>query len=97
MNDGEHERRLSKLGWSGCQSVHWSYSDLMRISRKIGSVVLATLVVGFLTGCAGITAPLSVSPATFLLPGLMEVPQEAPPVVVAPAEVTNRQLSALIR
>jgi len=63
----------------------------------MGIAGLAVLAVVLMTGCAGITAPFSVSPATFLLPGLLEVPQESDPVVVAPIENADCQLSAQSR
>jgi hypothetical protein len=39
------------------------------------------------TGCSGINATRAVSPATFLLPGLMKAdPPPAPPEATTPAE-----------
>jgi hypothetical protein len=51
----------------------------MKLNRAViaGALLLAA---GFLTGCSGINAGHSISPATFLLPGLMQVTPPAPPV-----------------
>src|SRR6476620_10189931 len=55
--------------------VKWNWKWLQ------GAAVVATLVLG--TGCSGIHASKSVSPATFLLPGLLKndapVPQDSMP------------------
>ena len=81
---------------SYCQHVDPTYTAKMRFNWK--SVRLATLVVsiGALgTGCSGINATHSVSPATFLIPGLMQNPPAQPlpvdPSTVAPASPTLAQ------
>lgn len=52
----------------------------MRTMRKVLAGLLATGAGFLLTGCGGVSASHSVSPATFFLPGLMKVepPKPAP-------------------
>lgn len=47
-------------------------------------------------GCSGINMRQSVSPATFLLPGLLKAePQPAPPDVMLPEWATSQQVARL--
>ncbi len=50
----------------------------MRFVWKIAGGFAALLLILSCTGCGGINAEGSVSPATFLLPGLMRVEPESP-------------------
>jgi len=53
----------------------------VRLNRKLLAWVVAPLFVLLGTGCGGISASRSVSPATFLLPGLMQAtPKAADPI-----------------
>jgi hypothetical protein len=58
--------------------VKWNWKWLQ------GAAIIALLVLG--SGCSGIHASKSVSPATFLLPGLMKndapIPQDSIPATV---------------
>ena len=60
--------------WSirGCHRVGLTYTRQVRINRNL--LVLAMLAVLALggTGCGGVNASQSVSPASFFLPGLLK-------------------------
>ena len=59
--------------------------------KKLRNGVLGLLAVGLVvlsTGCGGIAAQRSVSPASFLLPGLIRNENSAPPVPPAPSAPT---------
>jgi hypothetical protein len=69
----------------------------MRLIRKwmVACGIIGTAVV--LTGCSGINASPSVSPASFILPGLLQAPTvpDKPPVVLIDegAAVPDRQVA----
>jgi len=75
-----------------------SYSELycasVKLNWKVAIGAFSCALTLFMTGCSGINASQSVSPATFLLPGIMRVeppptqptgplPETAPAVIVA--------------
>jgi len=50
----------------------------MNIAKRLTAVAGIVLVSLALTGCSGINASHSVSPASFLLPGLIQYPSQPP-------------------
>jgi hypothetical protein len=44
----------------------------MKCYRQLGLLATAVALMWCVTGCGGLTASRSISPATFLLPGLVE-------------------------
>ena len=72
-----------------------SIVPIMNLIRKALPVAALGLLPLLGTGCGGFTASRSVSPATFLLPGLLQVtPQEIEP---APSEFAPHASSLLAR
>jgi len=71
--------------WSirGCHRVGLTYTRQVRINRNllVLALLLALAVDG--AGCGGINASQTVSPATFILPGLLKAdsPSTNPPAV----------------
>lgn len=73
----------------------YSPHSVKRKPLPLGLTILASTLVVLVSGCSGINTSHSVSPASFILPGLMrvdpppapdaEVPSVADPVVVAQA------------
>jgi hypothetical protein len=55
------------------------------LERKILGLVLSCLAAALFTGCGGINASHSISPASFFLPGLGQTQPEAAPVQAPPA------------
>jgi hypothetical protein len=69
------------------------------VKHILASVALATLVL-LNTGCSGINASKSVSPASFFLPGLMQAKPPADPAApagIAPASGADPVLIAQSR
>jgi len=61
----------------------------------MGCAALSALLFA-VAGCSGISTTQSVSPATFLLPGLMKAdPPPAPPERVLPAETPGTEVAQL--
>ena len=80
--------------WSirGCHRVGLTYTRQVRINRNLLALTtLVALAVGS-AGCGGINASQSVSPASFLLPGLMKA---GPPATNAPVALpeTSREVA----
>jgi len=75
--------------WSirGCHRVGLTYTRQVRINRNwLALAILLALVAGG-TGCGGVNASQNVSPASFLLPGLLKA---GPPATNAPAAWPER-------
>lgn len=72
---------------------------LIVAAMKLNRAVIASallLAAGFLAGCSGINSGYSVSPATFLLPGLLQVTPPAPAIdATAPALAPATQIARL--
>lgn len=76
VTGGSH---TSELQIRSCQAAGPAYSDPMLVHWRrliFGLGLLAVLAL--VTGCSGINARGSVSPASFLLPGLVETVPNAP-------------------
>lgn len=59
----------------------------MRLNWKIARLAVCGGLLLLGAGCSGINASKSISPATFLLPGLMQAdPPPAHPDLISPAE-----------
>ena len=70
--------------WSirGCHRGGLIYTRQVRITRNLLALALWLALALGGTGCGGVNASQSVSPASFLLPGLMKA---GPPATNAPA------------
>lgn len=67
----------------------------MKCYRQVGLLATA-LVIGLVaTGCGGISASPSISPASFLLPGLVQDTPKGDPVEMAPVETPVPELAAV--
>jgi len=83
--------------WSirGCHRVGLIYTRQVRINRNLPALVMLMALALCSTGCGGINASQSVSPASFFLPGLLKADL---PSTNAPAALTeNSREVALIR
>jgi len=60
--------------WSirGCHRVGLTYTRQVRINRNLLVLTMLAALVLAGTGCGGINASQTVSPATFFLPGLLK-------------------------
>ncbi len=65
----------------------------MKCYRFLGLLATALAMCLFATGCSGITASPSISPASFLLPGLVESAPETDAAPVAEVEEPAQQLA----
>jgi hypothetical protein len=74
-------------GISSCQCHEAVYSNnSVKLNWKILPLTLCGAMLPLVTGCSGINASKSVSPATFLLPGLLQAdPAPVNPEPVWPA------------
>jgi hypothetical protein len=80
-----------------CTCHHGIYTTPpVKLNRKAVGLLLVPALVAMATGCSGINSSHSVSPATFLLPGLLQyepkpadsnstLPEQSPDIVVAQA------------
>lgn len=64
----------------GCDEGGLTYAAAMKLGRRL-VLVAGTIAAGFfVSGCGGVNATGSVSPATFLLPGILYRTPEAKPL-----------------
>jgi len=69
------------------------YSDLVILERKQLRWVLIPFLALVATGCSGLNASHSVSPASFFLPGLIQVQPEEEPLVPESSEKEPIQIA----
>jgi hypothetical protein len=68
----------------------------VRLNWKVLRLGLVSAMLLMVAGCGGIRASKSISPATFLLPGLLEAdPPPVDPNHYLPAEEPTRELARL--
>ena len=60
--------------WSirGCHRVGLTYTGQVRINRNLPALAMLMVLALCSTGCGGINASQSVSPASFFLPGILK-------------------------
>lgn len=77
---------METAGWQlgDCGEGGAPYAAPMKLGRVL-CVGLVSAAAVLMTGCGGVNATGSVSPATFLLPGLMHKAPEAKPPGTLPA------------
>jgi hypothetical protein len=62
----------------------------VKLNRKAVLTLAVASLVWLVAGCGGISSSQSVSPATFLLPGLLKAePRPADPNITVPAQPEN--------
>jgi hypothetical protein len=66
----------------GCHRAGVHYNEQVRLNCHLLSLAMAAALMLACTGCGGVNASQTVSPASFLLPGLLKVD---PPMTNAPA------------
>jgi hypothetical protein len=78
-----------------CEGHHLTYThSSVKLSWNIGLVALLAIFPLLGAGCSGINTTQSVSPASFLIPGLMQAdPPPADPVPVLPPAGPVRQMA----
>jgi hypothetical protein len=75
-------RGASMFGIKSCHRVRLFYTGQVRFNLNFLWLAMLMTFALFSSGCSGINAGTSVSPATFLLPGIL---QAEPPKTNAPA------------
>jgi hypothetical protein len=58
---------------------------IMRLGKRLALCGFSFAMAAWLTGCSGVNSSYGVSPATFLMPGLLRIEPPRPP----PASSTN--------
>jgi hypothetical protein len=74
-------RVASMFGIKSCHRVRLFYTGQVRLNWNFLGLAMLMVLTLFSAGCSGINAGASVSPATFLLPGIMKA---GPPKTNAP-------------
>ena len=72
------ELRMTMFGIKSCHRIGLIYNGQVRLNWNFLWLAMLTALTLSLTGCGGINAGGSVSPATFLLPGVMMNTMPAP-------------------